>query len=510
MRLGRDHEPAGQRRLAGARSRVPCCRRCRPSLAGPAAAATSSTAGERMSPSPGAPPDRGHRRRREEVRSHVRALRPTRRLSAPRLSGARPRLPGMKRKDGFAPIGSYAALGDGRTVALVAADGSVDFMSLPTIHAPTTFAALLDPENGGRFTLAPKSRFEASRRYVGRTNVLETTYRTGGGVVRVTDALTLQDGGLLPWVEHARRVEGLDGKVEIEWRVEPRFDWGRETPRIVRRNGMLVASGADAEIAVHAWDAGELTPEDAAIAGSFEISSGGSALLALVASANEPLHAPSREHVEARLDATIAVWERWLGMWAYDGPWEEEVARSALALKLLVYAPEGSIAAAPTTSLPEVVGGRKNYDYRYAWVRDSAFTLDALMRLGLPEQVQQSFTWLLRAVRTTAPNLRPFYALDGTVPNRCDVLEHLQGYRDSRPVRYGNAAEDQLQLGSWGDLLETVDLYLREGNAFDEATGERIAATLDRLCVVWRDEDSGIWELSDLRQYTISKLMAWV
>src|SRR5438093_824750 len=179
----------------------------------------------------------------------------------------------MKRKDGFAPIGSYAAIGDGRTVALVAADGSVDFMSLPSLHAPTTFAALLDPERGGRFTLA----------------------------------------------------------------------------------------------------AGE------------------QAVLALVAAHEQPLHAPSRDHVEARLDATCRVWERWLGFWAYDGPWEEEVARSALALKLLVYAPNGSIAAAPTTSLPEVIGGDKNYDYRYSWVRDSAFTLDALMRLGLPEQVQESF-----------------------------------------------------------------------------------------------------------------------
>jgi GH15 family glucan-1,4-alpha-glucosidase len=415
----------------------------------------------------------------------------------------------VKRKDGFAPIDAYAAIGDGRTVALVAADGSVDFMSLPTLHAPTTFAALLDPKRGGRFTLAPKGPFEASRRYVGRTNVLETTYRTGEGVVRVTDALTLQDGGLLPWVEHARRIEGLDGRVGLEWRVEPRFDWGREAPRIVRRNGVLVASGGDVQVAVHAWDAGEIGAEDGAVVGSFEIAAGGSALLALVASHTDPLHTPSREHVEARLDATVKVWERWLGMWSYDGPWEEEVARSALALKLLVFAPEGSIAAAPTTSLPEVVGGSKNYDYRYAWVRDSAFTLDALMRLGLPEQVQQSFAWLLRAVRTTAPDLRPFYALDGTIPTRCDLLDHLQGYRDSRPVRYGNAAKDQLQLGSWGDLLETADLYVSDGNVLDDGTGSLLADCVDRVATLWRDEDSGMWELDELRHYTGSKMTVW-
>jgi GH15 family glucan-1,4-alpha-glucosidase len=233
-------------------------------------------------------------------------------------------------------------------------------------------------------------------------------------------------------------------------------------------------------------------------------------LLALVAAHEQPLHAPSRDHVEARLDATCRVWERWLGFWAYDGPWEEEVARSALALKLLVYAPNGSIAAAPTTSLPEVIGGEKNYDYRYSWVRDSAFTLDALMRLGIPEQVQESFSCLLRAVRQTAPDLRPFYDLDGCVPTRSETLDHLRGYRDSRPVRYGNAASTQLQLGSWGDLLETAALYASEGNVLDAETGEMLAGCIDRVAVLWPDPDSGMWELDEHRHYTTSKIAVWM
>jgi len=416
----------------------------------------------------------------------------------------------MKRKDGFAPIGSYAALGDGRTVALVAADGSVDFMSLPSLHAPTTFAAILDPEKGGRFALAPAGEFEAARRYLGRTNVLETTYRTGDGVVRATEALTLQDGGLLPWVELARRIEGVEGSVPLEWRMEPRFDWGREQPRIVHRGDRVVAEGGRLQLAVHSWDAGEVEPEEDALAGSFVIAAGRSALLALVAAYEQPLHAPSRDHVEARLDATRRVWERWLGFWAYDGPWEEEVARSALALKLLVYAPNGSIAAAATTSLPEVIGGDKNYDYRYSWVRDSAFTLDALMRLGLPEQVQESFGCLLRAVRQTAPDLRPFYDLDGCVPERSEELSHFRGYRDSRPVRYGNAARTQLQLGSWGDLLETAALYVSEGNVLDEETGEMLASCVDRIAILWPDEDCGMWELDEHRQYTSSNIAVWM
>jgi GH15 family glucan-1,4-alpha-glucosidase len=416
----------------------------------------------------------------------------------------------MRRKDGFAPIGDYAALGDGRTVALVASDGSVDFMSLPSLHAPTTFAAILDPDHGGRFRLTPVGEYEAERRYLGRTNVLETTYRTGDGAVRVTEALTLQDGGLLPWVEHARRIEGIEGSVRLEWRLEPRFDWGREAPRIVRRGDLLVAAGAGLQLAVHSWDAGEVEPEDGALAGSFETASGQRALLALVAGHEQPLHWPSRDHVEARLDATRRVWERWLGLWAYDGPWEQEVARSALALKLLVYAPNGSIAAAPTTSLPEVIGGDKNYDYRYSWVRDSAFTLDALMRLGIPEQVQESFGCLLRSVRQTAPDLRPFYDLDGCVPTRAETLDHLRGYRCSHPVRYGNAASTQVQLGSWGDLLETAALYCSEGNVLDEETGKMLADCVDRVAILWPDEDSGMWELDEHRHYTTSKIAVWM
>ena len=392
----------------------------------------------------------------------------------------------------------------------MAADGSVDFMSLPNLHAPTTFAAILDPERGGRFTLAPAGEYEAARRYVGRTNVLETTYRTGDGAARVTEALTLQDGGLLPWVEHARRIEGLEGSVRLKWRVEPRFDWGRESPRISRRGDSVVASGADLQLTVLSWDAGTVEAAEDALAGSFEIEAGGRALLALVAAHEQPLHVPARDHVEARLDSTCRVWERWLGFWNYDGPWEEEVARSALALKLLVYAPSGNIAAAPTTSLPEVIGGDKNYDYRYSWVRDSAFTLDALMRLGIPEQVQESFGCLLRAVRQTAPDLRPFYDLDGCVPTRRETLDHFRGYRESRPVRYGNAAATQLQLGSWGDLLETAALYCSEGNVLDEDTGEMLASCIDRVATLWPDEDSGMWELDEHRHYTSSKIAVWM
>src|SRR5436189_4308742 len=186
--------------------------------------------------------------------------------------------PAVKREDGFAPIGAYAAIGDGRTAALVAADGSVDFLSLPALHAPTTFAALLDPDRGGRFALEPEGRFDIERRYVGRTNVLETTFTTADGSVRVTDSLNLQAGGLLPWTELARRVEGLAGEVSLRWPVEPRFDWGRVEPRIVRRRGTPVAEGAGVQLGVHVWDAGEPEVADGSISSSFTVREGGRAL----------------------------------------------------------------------------------------------------------------------------------------------------------------------------------------------------------------------------------------
>jgi GH15 family glucan-1,4-alpha-glucosidase len=415
----------------------------------------------------------------------------------------------MKRKDGFAPIGAYAAIGDGRTVALVAADGSIDFLSLPDVHSPTTFAALLDPEKGGRFVLAPTAKFDVVRRYVDRTNVLETTYVTKDGAVRVTEAFTLQDGGLMPWVEIARRVEGLSGEVELEWRVEPRFDWGRAQAKIERRGRSVIATRDELAVGIHTWDAGDVRIEKDTIQGSFVVRDGGRALLALCATHDQPFPIPERREVERRLDQTADVWRRWLSEWDYDGPWGEHVARSALALKLLVHAPNGAIVAAPTTSLPECIGGHKNYDYRYMWVRDTSYTIDAFIRLGLPEQVHESFCCLLRAIRSTAPDLRPFYSVDGYEAKRRDELP-LRGYRDSRPVRYGNAAGNQLQLGTWGDLLETTSLYVRHGNGLDADTADILAGCVDRVAVTWQDEDAGIWELDDDHHYTASKMGVWM
>jgi GH15 family glucan-1,4-alpha-glucosidase len=412
------------------------------------------------------------------------------------------------RFEGYAAIEDYAAIGDGRTVALVAKDGAIDWLPVSCLDDPPVFAALLDADRGGRFALAPVGEYEVERRYVDRTNVLETTFRTDAGEVRVTDALTTQDGALLPWVELVRRVEGVRGTVELEWRVEPRFDHGLTETTIEPKRGGWLATCPGRALLVLAWDAG--TPELAkeAVGARVTVGKGESALLVCIVADDEPIPFPPREEIERRLHGTCEAWRRWIDD-VYDGPWKEAVLRSALALKLLIQAPTGAIAAAATSSLPEAIGDGRNYDYRYSWIRDSAFTLDALGSLGLREQVHGSLSWLLKATHATHPRMQPFYAFDGTVPRDYEVLD-LDGYRGSKPVAKGNRAEGQAQLGNYGDLLETIHYYVRQGNSLDRETGIRVAEVADFVCRIWRNEDSGIWELQEQRHYTISKMGCWV
>jgi GH15 family glucan-1,4-alpha-glucosidase len=392
----------------------------------------------------------------------------------------------------------------------VGRDGSVDWLPVPDLDSPSVFAAVLDAERGGRATLAPTVPYTATRRYLPDTNVLETTFTTATGVVRVTDAMTVPDTSLPPWRELQRRIEGLSGRVPMRWTVEPRFDHGRRTTRLSTRPGFAVARlGADA-LAVRSWDAGEVTCDRGGIAAGFETRPGSRGLVALCFSHQEPLVLPTRDECEARLDRTVAVWRRWLSSRTTDGPWSSAVARSALALKLLVFAPSGAVAAAATTSLPEWVGGERNWDYRFSWVRDSAFTLASLLHLGSVEEARAYFWWLMHATALTHPRLKVLYRLDGSVPGRERTLP-LAGYRGSRPVRRGNAAVGQVQLDTYGELLQTAWVFASETGRLDRDIGVRLADMADLVCRVWHRPDSGIWEVrSRPRHFTQSKMMCWV
>ncbi len=372
------------------------------------------------------------------------------------------------------------------------------------------FAAVLDADRGGRFALQPEIPAQVQRRYVLGTNVLETTFTTGQGVVRVTDAMALPGCGLGPARELIRRVDCVAGRVPMRWHITPAFGYGGGPAQLERRGAIPVAAGGPDALAVCSWEAGEAQIDDEAIFGRFEARESGSAVIALCAAHQEPLVFPSREEVEGRLEATTAYWRGWAAQRAYDGPWRDAVIRSALALRLLFHAPTGAIAAAATTSLPEEIGGERNWDYRFCWVRDSAFTLDALVHLGCPAEADAFFWWLLHASQLTHPRMHVLYRLDGGERTPERTLE-LHGYRGSRPVRIGNGAATQTQLDIYGDLLQTALIYVEAGGRLDRETGRRLAGIADLVCRIWRRPDSGIWEVrSPPAHFTHSKMMCWV
>jgi GH15 family glucan-1,4-alpha-glucosidase len=416
----------------------------------------------------------------------------------------------MSRVDGYAPLREYAAIGDGRTTALIAADGSIDWLCLPDTDSPSVFGALLDATEGGCFTLAPDAPFAVQRRYVVASNVLETTFRTSTGVVRVTDAMTLPDSGLVPERELVRRVEGLAGRVVVRWAVEPRFRYASAPATIGRRYGTPVAEAGGDAVAVCSWDAGEPVATSRRIAGCFATEPGSSATVALVAAHGEPLVFPTRRQVETRLAATTRWWQQWAANRRYDGPWRDAVIRSALLLKLLVHAPSGAVAAAPTTSLPEAMGGERNWDYRFCWIRDSAFTMNALLSLGCSAEADAFFWWLMHAAQLTRPRLQVLYRLNGDAhaPER---VVPLAGYRGSVPVRIGNRAVDQLQLDVYGDVLQTAWLYRCARGNLDPDIARRLASIADYVTTIWRRPDAGLWEVrDDPRNFTQSKMMCWI
>ncbi|WP_233495810.1 glycoside hydrolase family 15 protein [Geodermatophilus sp. TF02-6] len=411
--------------------------------------------------------------------------------------------------DGYADLRTYAAIGDGRTIALVARDGRIDWLPLPDMDATPVFGALLDAEHGGCIELCPVEEYTVTRTYVGHTNVLATTFTTASGSVRVTDAMNTGVAGRLPWAELGRRIEGLAGSVTLRAAVRPgtclntAAPWVHETVHgpVLRVNALTLA--------VRQFGADVVEHGDRHVDLVYTTSPGSRHLLALVGTYDEPLFLPTAEAVDAGIDRTVENWATWAGSFAWDGPWEAAVRRSALVLKLLTHSPSGAMVAAATTSLPESPAGGKSWDYRFPWVRDSAYALTALFRFGLREETHAAISWLLATIRRHGPEPRVFYTLTGErsgPPGTRDV----PGWRGIGPVVVGNTADEQLQLGPYGDLFSIVSLYVEHGNVLDAQTGRLLAQIADLTCDRWRSRDSGMWELPECRHYTTSKLGAWV
>ncbi len=373
---------------------------------------------------------------------------------------------------GYLPIADYALIGDGHTSALVGRDGSIDWLCLPDAASPPVFDRILDADEGGRFELRPLERFEAVRHYRAHTNVLETVFTTSTGSVRVTDAMTCLEGDVR---ELVRLVDPLEGVVAMQWRFAPRGD--------------------HVALELRSWDAG---------ADHFELRAGSRATF--VVSTGSP---SARDVAEQSVERVSARWMDWAARATYDGRWREAVLRSALVLKLLTYDPTGAILAAPTTSLPEQIGGDRNWDYRFSWLRDGIYTMRALLSLGYRDEAQAFFDWQMEAIRPHVPEVKPLYCIDGSADDQEDELE-LPGYRGSRPVRIGNAATDQLQLDVYGHLLESASRLRGETGSLGTAVGRQLGLLADFVAASWHRPDAGIWEVRDeLHHFVQSKAMCW-
>lgn len=409
--------------------------------------------------------------------------------------------------DGYLPLKGYGALGDGRAVALSGADGSIDWWCVPNMDSSPLFDRLLDGICGGHFVVAPIAPFTVERRYRRDSNVLETIFTTGTGRAMLTESLNSGTAGRLPWTELARRIEGLDGHVAVA--IDLVFSTAADTlsPYFAKAGGHEVFHvGSVLGLFCHSSGVTIDRLDDAGVAASVTVSSGVRATVAIVAGADEPLIAPDIAEIDARIDGSDDEWRIWVSRLSVKGAHRDLIIRNALALKLLIYSPTGAIMAAATTSLPEREGGDKNYDYRFAWVRDAGYSIEAFLRIGAHAEAKAGFTWLLKRLAVGTP--RVCYTLTGdTVPDVDEI--NVPGWRASAPVRRGNRATDQHQHGIYGDIFETAARFVACGNILDARSAETLAHLADECADRWRLKDSGIWELEDVQHYTMSKVSCW-
>ncbi len=403
------------------------------------------------------------------------------------------------------PIEDYALIGDTHTAALVGRDGSIDWLCAPRFDAGACFAALLGSPDHGRWLIAPRAKpAKVRRRYLGDTLILETEFETDEGAVRVTDCMLLSDARC----DIVRRVEGLGGRVRMHMELVIRFDYGSIVPWVRQSDGvLLVTAGPDTlELRTPVATRGE----DLKTVADFEVSAGECIPFVLNYRPSYEARQPAID-VEAALRETRSRWLAWSGRCTYQGPWRDAVMRSLITLKALTYAPSGGIVAAPTTSLPEMRGGQRNWDYRYCWLRDATFTLNALLLTGYTDEAVAWREWLLRAVAGSPADLQILYSVTGE--RRLDECElgWLPGYGDAAPVRIGNAAARQFQLDVYGEVMDTLHLARAAGLAPEPHAWRIQCAILEFLQAHWRDPDEGIWEVrGPRRHFTHSKVMAWV
>lgn len=416
-----------------------------------------------------------------------------------------------------AEINDYGIIGNCRSAALVSRYGSIDWLCWPRFDSASLFAGLLDPRRGGAWRICTLQPATIRRQYLYRTNILTTRFTTSSGVILLTDFMPVaseeqKHSMLWPENEITRQVECEEGEVEIEFLFDPHPDYGRARFQIVDcgRLGYRFQVGASvvtllSEMPLKLQDSKRLTE-------TFRLTRGQFTSFSLTYSDEAPaVLAPLGDALARRRELTMTWWRQWVDRARYAGPYSDQVIRSALTLKLLSFAPSGALVAAPTTSLPEKTGGDFNWDYRYCWLRDAAFTARALFGLGYEEDAQSFVSWMLHATRLTRPELRIIYDVFGERPPRETVLEGFSGYADSAPVRVGNGARDQVQLDVYGEAIDAVVHFFRSGANLDRETRKMLCQFGEYVCRHWNQPDYGIWEeRTSRRHYTHSKLLCWV
>lgn len=421
----------------------------------------------------------------------------------------------LNKLSSYQPLENYGVIGNLHTVALVGMNGSIDWYCLPHFDSPSIFGALLDANKGGFFKIASSLETHQKQFYLSDSNILITRFLHSDGVAEIVDFMPVSDRPEEDVNDHQlyRIVRGVRGQFPFELECFPAFDYGRRVHRTTRHSQGVVFESGGLFVGVYAPLPLKIT--GTGVTASFKIKAGQSFTFAI-----RHVEQGNRENVcflpksgEQALEETLHYWRSWISQMQYQGRWREMVARSAMVLKMLTFAPTGAIVASPTTSLPERLGGRRNWDYRYTWIRDASFTLYAFLRLGFKGEAEAFMRWLQARLAEIGPSgsLQVAYGLHGEHDLTEHPLRHWEGYKHSGPVRIGNAAHRQIQLDIYGELMDSVYLYNKYASPISYDLWQTLRRLLGYVCRHWRQKDHGIWEVRHQRQHFVySKVMCWV